>query len=87
MSEDLMSLREKIDLLDKQLWDIIAARVAIAREIGEWKRLNHEPIVQAKRYQEVMENCLQWGKKQGLSEEVISSVMEAIHKESIRVES
>ena len=85
--KELSSLRAEIDQLDEQLWEIIAQRVDVAREIGEWKRAHGEQIVQAERWQQVIEHCLAQGKQYGLSEELIREVMEAIHKESVRIES
>ena len=85
--KELSSLRAEIDQLDEQLWEIIAQRVDVAREIGEWKRAHGEQIVQAERWQQVIEHCLAQGKQYGLSEELIREVMEAVHKESVRVES
>ena len=85
--KELSSLRTKIDQLDKQLWDIITQRVNTAREIGEWKRAHGEPIMQPKRYQQVLDHCLEYGKRYGLSETLIREVMEALHEESVRVES
>ena len=85
--KNLSSLRAEIDQLDEQLWEIIAQRVDVAREIGEWKRAHGEQIVQAERWQQVIEHCLAQGKQYGLSEELIREVMEALHKESVRVES
>ena len=84
---DLELLRKEIDQLDEQLWEIIAQRVDAAREIGEWKRLHDEPVLQPERWQQVIEHCLAQGKQYGLSEELIREVMEALHKESVRVES
>lgn len=84
---DLSSLRAEIDQLDKQLWEIIGKRVDVVRQIGEWKHAHGEPIMQPQRYQQVLDHCLTHGKQYGLSEEVIVEVMEALHKESVRVES
>ena len=85
--KDLASLRAEIDQLDEQLWEIIGKRVDVARQIGEWKHQHDEPIVQTQRYQEVLKHCRQVGTQYGLSEELIREVMEALHKESVRVES
>jgi chorismate mutase len=85
--KDLALLRAEIDLLDQRLWEIVGKRVDVVREIGEWKRMHNESIVQTQRYQEVLENCRRIGLQYGLSEEVINEVMEALHKESVRVES
>ena len=85
--KDLESLRKEIDLLDEQLWEIIAQRVDVARKIGEWKRAHGEQVVQPERFQQVIDHCLVQGKQYGLSETVIREVMKALHKESVRVES
>ena len=84
---DLQSLREEIDQLDDQLWEVIGKRVDVVREIGEWKHAHGEQILQPERYQQVVDRCLLQGKQYGLSETLIREVMEALHKESVRIES
>ena len=84
---DLQSLREEIDQLDEQLWEVIGKRADVVRQIGEWKRLYGEQVVQPERWQEVLQHCQSVADKHGLSETVIQEVMEAIHNESVRIES
>ena len=84
---DLASLREEIDQLDEQLWEVIGKRAEIVRQIGEWKRQHGEQVVQPERWQEVLQHCQSVADKHGLSETVIQEVMEAIHNESVRIES
>lgn len=84
---DLASLREEIDQLDEQLWEVVGKRADVVRQIGEWKRLHGEQIVQAERWQEVLQHCQSVADKHGLSETVVQEVMEAIHNESVRIES
>ena len=84
---ELASLRHEIDQLDEQLWEIIGRRVDVARQIGDWKRVHGAPVLQSARYQQVLDQALVWGTEKGLSEDVIREVMEALHKESVRVES
>ena len=85
--KDLESLRANIDQLDQQLWDIISQRVEVAREIGEWKQAHGEPVIQPERYEQVLQHCLEQRKQHGLSEELVREVMDALHKDSVRVES
>ena len=85
--QELESLRAEIDQLDEQLWEIIGKRVDVARQIGKWKHQHSEPVVQTQRYQEVLKHCQQVGLQYGLSDIVIHEVMNALHTESIRVES
>ena len=85
--KDLASLREEIDQLDEQLWEVIGKRADVVRQIGEWKRQHGEQVVQPERWQEVLQHCQSVADKHGLSETVIQEVMEAIHNESVRIES
>ena len=84
---DLASLREEIDQLDEQLWEVIGKRADVVRQIGEWKRQHGEQVVQPERWQEVLQHCQSVADKYGLSETVVQEVMEAIHNESVRIES
>ena len=84
---DLSSLREEIDQLDEQLWEVIGKRADVVRQIGEWKRQHGEQVVQPERWQEVLQHCQSVADKYGLSETMVHEVMEAIHNESVRIES
>ena len=84
---DLASLREEIDQLDEQLWEVIGKRADVVRQIGEWKRQHGEQVIQPERWQEVLQHCQSIADRHGLSETVIQEVMEAIHNESVRIES
>lgn len=85
--KDLASLREEIDQLDEQLWEVVGKRADVVRQIGEWKRLHGEQVVQPERWQEVLQHCQSVADQYGLSETVVQEVMEAIHNESVRIES
>ena len=84
---DLASLREEIDQLDEQLWEVVGKRADVVRQIGEWKRQHGEKVIQPERWQEVLQHCQSIADKHGLSETVVQEVMEAIHNESVRIES
>ena len=84
---DLASLREEIDQLDEQLWEVIGKRADVVRQIGEWKRQHGEQVIQPERWQEVLQHCQSIADRHGLSETIVREVMEAIHNESVRIES
>ena len=84
---DLVSLREEIDQLDEQLWEVVGKRADVVRQIGEWKRQHGEQVIQPERWQEVLQHCQSVADRHGLSETVVQEVMEAIHNESVRIES
>ena len=85
--KDLASLREEIDQLDEQLWEVIGKRADVVRQIGEWKRQHGEQVIRPERWQEVLQHCQSVADKHGLSETMVHEVMEAIHNESVRIES
>ncbi len=82
----LESRRKDIDSLDKKLFEVLGARERVVREIGIYKAQHHIPALQAARFQKVLEKGIEAGKKEGLSEEFVTEMLNAIHKESLRIE-
>lgn len=78
--------RKKIDSLDKELIALLGERERVVKEIGIYKAQNNIPALQADRFKQVVEKSIEAGKKEGLSETFITELMNAIHKESLRIE-
>jgi chorismate mutase len=78
--------RKKIDSLDSKIIETIGLREKLVRDIGIYKAKNYIPPLQASRFQEVLKNAVIAGKRQELSEEFVTELMNAIHKESLRIE-
>lgn len=78
--------RKKIDSLDKRLLEVLGARERAVKEIGIYKAKHHIPALQAARFQEVVKKNIEAGKKEGLSAEFITELLDVIHKESLRIE-
>ena|ERR1700754_186363 len=86
-SDNTMAIqRRKIDSLDRQLIEILGARQRAVKEIGIYKAKNNIPPLQAARFQEVVRKSIEAGKKEGLSPEFVTRILNAIHEESLRVE-
>lgn len=85
-SADLAAGRAKIDSLDKLLMQVLGERERIAQAIGVYKAKKHIPPLQAARFKVVMDKSIAAGQKEGLSAEFITELMNAIHKESLRIE-
>lgn len=79
--------RKMIDSLDSKIIETIALREKLVKEIGEYKAKNKIPALQTSRFQEVLNNAVKAGMQQGLSEEFVTELMNAIHRESLRIES
>ena len=82
----LTNKRREIDSLDKKLFAILGERERVVKEIGIYKAKNHIPSLQASRFQQVLEKGIEAGKKENLSEEFVTELLNAIHKESLRIE-
>lgn len=80
----LGQLREMIDELDHELLEVLGKRMSMAQSIGEFKREHNISILQATRWNEILNQRLQNGRDQGLGEDFMLTFLQAIHKESIR---
>lgn len=85
-TENLASLRMHIDECDNELLNILAKRMRIAKEIGTFKKEHNMQIVQAARYDEIMERRMKQAESVGLSPEFMKEVMQAIHEESVKLQ-
>lgn len=79
----LNTFRTQIDILDHQLLEKLGKRMQIADQIGQLKAEYNVAILQAKRWNEILERMILQGEKEHLSEEFILRVFKAIHQESI----
>ncbi|MDX2287053.1 MAG: chorismate mutase [Bacteroidia bacterium] len=80
----LEMMREEIDELDHKLIDLLAERMKISERIGEFKRDNSITIVQYSRWNEILQDRLRYASPKGLSEDILTEILQMIHKESIR---
>ena len=79
----LEELRQEIDNFDDKLLDILNSRMSISRKIGEYKKKHNITILQASRWDELLNRRIKLAGKKGLSEEFITKIFKAIHQESI----
>ena len=84
--QDLDAQRKIIDSLDNQLIQVLGQREQVVKAIGIYKAKNNIAPLQAARFQQVINQSIAAGKKQGLSPQFITQVMNAIHEESLRIE-
>ena len=82
----LKEKRAEIDSLDKKLFEVLGARERVVKEIGLYKAKNNIPSLQAARFQQVLDKGIEAGKKEGLSATFVTELLDAIHKESLRIE-
>jgi chorismate mutase len=79
----LGELRQRIDVFDDHLIDLIEQRMKISETIGQYKKANNITILQSSRWDEIVRRVMILGQSKGLSEELIDNIFRAIHQESI----
>ena len=83
-TENLALLRQQIDRINEELIELLARRMRVTCEIGQYKKEHKMPVVQKTRYNELMERLVKNGEELGLSADFIRSILAAIHEESVR---
>lgn len=84
LTSSLATLRKSIDEIDNDLIDLLARRMAISREIGQYKKDNGLTVVQTKRYSEILDKRAAQGALKGIDAGCIKNIFEHIHEESVR---
>lgn len=82
--DKLKQFRSKIDSIDQQLLELLAQRMNIVKEIGEFKKQCNVKPYQESRWENIVDSRVQYGLQIGLSKEYIKSLLQLVHKESIR---
>ncbi|TAE50271.1 MAG: hypothetical protein EAZ89_12400, partial [Bacteroidetes bacterium] len=80
----LEAMREEIDEIDHRIIDMLADRMKLAEKIGRFKKDNQITILQYSRWNEILEDRLAYGSPKGISEDILTEILQMIHKESIR---
>ena len=83
-TEGIRQLRNQIDEVDNELMDLLAKRMRICREIGVYKKEHNMTVLQANRYNEILEKRGAQGSLIGIDPECIAHIFELIHEESVR---
>lgn len=82
--DKLEKLRTEVDKLDVELLQILAKRLEIIDEIGQYKNENDITILQMKRWVGIIEDRLSIGEELGLEKQFLKQLLNLIHKESIQ---
>ena len=83
-TESLVELRQQIDQIDDELLSILARRMRISQEIGQYKKEHNMPVLQTNRYDQILDKRIREAEKMGIGTVFMKQVLEAIHEESIR---
>ena len=83
-TESLTLLRQQIDTLDNELLEVLNKRMRVSREIGQYKKEHRMPVLQAGRYDDIIQSRVKLAMEMGMSSDFMKSVLAAIHEESVR---
>ncbi len=81
---ELEQLRQKIDNIDRELLEVLAARMAVVEKLGDYKRENNVAVLQLDRWKQLHTNRATMGKSLNLYPELVEEMFKLIHMESIR---
>ena len=83
-TESLNELRQQIDQIDDELLAILAKRMRVSKEIGQYKKEHNMPVLQTVRYDEILDKRIKQAESLDMGGAFIKEVLEAVHEESIR---
>lgn len=80
---ELDELRQQIDILDKQVVEILAKRMSISEKIAKYKFENGITVLQSRRYDEILQSRRATAEQNHLNPDFVLKLYEAIHEESV----
>ena len=83
-AEDISELRSRIDLIDEQLFELLAKRMNLSQKIGTYKREHFLPVMQPSRFSEIVQKHVRFGETLDLSPAFVKEILHDIHNESVR---
>lgn len=83
-SDGLFGLRCQIDRIDEEFLRLLARRIHIALEIGQFKKRHAMPIVQSHRYHEIIDQRIRLGEMMQLNPSFVKKILDDIHEESVK---
>lgn len=84
--ENMTQLRAKIDVLDDNILLLLAQRMAVSKTIGQFKKENNIAILQAGRWDALLERMISKGAEIGLDADFVRDIYVTIHEASVNVQ-
>jgi len=82
----LNSLRKQIDEIDEQIINLITQRFEVVMKIGKYKKKNNLPLLDMKRWKQVLQTKIELAEKLGLDPQLIEDIYNRMHKYSLEIE-
>lgn len=85
--QEMEMFRGQIDRLDREIMDALKFRKGIVEKIAEVKLAQNITALQRHRFQELMDSRIEVANKIGLDPNFIKEIFDAIHEDSVRIQS
>jgi chorismate mutase len=79
----LHELRAKVDRIDDYIVEMLAERMGLSEQIGQFKKEHGLAIHQSERWANIVKRALENGKTGGLTQDFILKLFQQVHNESI----
>lgn len=84
--KDLNDLRIEIDKADSEMLNLLAKRLSLVHQVGEYKKANNLPPLQPQRWQQVLEKLKLDAKKLNLNQQLVEDIWNLVHEHALRLE-
>jgi|ERR1039458_4114042 chorismate mutase len=85
-NHELEGMRHELDVLDDELLRVIAKRMDIVRDVGEYKKAHGLPALDPARWQAVLDSRIASAQALNQPSEFITSVYKPIHEQALKIE-
>lgn len=86
MTNNLDSLREKIDTIDAKILQLLSQRMKLVLEVGLFKNQHGITPLDKNRWQKVLDSKISSAQGLGLDTEMVRDIYERIHKAALKLE-
>lgn len=86
MTNNLDSLREKIDTIDARILRLLSQRMKLVLKVGSFKNQHGITPLDKNRWQKVLDSKLLLAQEFGLDTEMVRDIYERIHKAALKLE-
>ncbi len=83
----LENLRARIDSIDHEIMEVLAQRMGVVKQIGQYKKENKVTALQINRWSQIMEDRSNLAEKLSLDDAFIKALFQLIHEDSVRQQS
>lgn len=84
--QPLQHWRNEIDTIDAEILEYIAQRIEIVKKVGEYKKENNMPFLDATRRDQILENKMKLAKEKDLCPDLTKNLYTLLHDYSLSIE-